>query len=184
MPVPISDEEKRRIILSLRSSVPATRFLILKKLSDICENSPEIIRYIDATDEYAMSDIVSLAVFLKENDEDEVIRREAEIALEKIKGILGPKFSYEVLKCENCNSLVDAGWKFCPICKSEIAKMKFALEKCSKCGSYIKPMWLFCPSCGNKLKEITALIPRCPNCKRVIDSSWIVCPFCGEKIKK
>lgn len=179
----ITDEEKRRILAGLRSSVPATRFLTVKKLAERIKSKPDVIKYLASSDVHTMDDMTNLITFIMENDADEVIRREANITFEIVKEVMGPKFTREIIKCQKCDSLLDVGWKHCPICNLELIKMEFGLDRCSKCSGYVIETWKFCANCGNKLKE-TEEESRCPNCKREIEHTWMVCPFCGSEIKK
>ncbi len=179
----ITDEEKRTILAGLRSSVPATRFLTVKKFAERIKSKPDIIKYLASSDVHTMEDITNLIRFLMENDTDEVIRREASIAFETLKGVMGPKFTEEIIKCQRCNSLLDVGWKHCPVCNLELTEMEFALKRCAGCNGYIIESWNFCANCGNKLREVKET-STCPNCKREVEPTWMVCPFCGSQIKK
>ncbi len=177
----IPDEEKRRIIFNLKSSVPTIRYYTLKKLSEMADTKPEIFSFLAYNDEMTLEEIITSIKFLKEYDRDEIIRREASIALEKIQSIVGPKFGYEVLYCHKCKKYLDITWNYCPNCGEDIPN-KNNFRTCPKCNSPIKSNWNFCAVCGNKLK-ISEEVLLCPNCKRKIDTSWIICPYCGYRLK-
>lgn len=178
----ISNEEKRQILISLRSAVPATRFLMLKKLAEITEREPEKLRALSSQDEYTFSDILNAITYMKKHDRDEVIRREASITLEKIKAVLEPKHVIPVTHCATCGSLIDIGWNYCPTCGKQTRSSTFPIPRCPKCDRYIKETWLYCVHCRHKLKE-KKITERCPNCKREVEESWILCPYCGYKLK-
>ncbi|WP_423792527.1 double zinc ribbon domain-containing protein [Methanocaldococcus indicus] len=184
--IPLSEEEKMSIIAGLRSSVPGTRLITLRKLQEICENRPEAILYMDAYDKNTLNEIITLLNHIIEYDPDEVIRREAMITLEKLKKALGAKFTTYVPICNNCKNPVDLGWEYCANCGAEIDKMVFEEEvrRCKNCNKYIFDTWLYCTHCGVKLKEEVEEELRCPNCKRPIQPDWLVCPYCGHRLKR
>lgn len=178
----ISNEEKRKMLMSLRSAVPATRFLILKKLADSVEIEPEKMQALSSQDRYTFSDILNSITQMKEHDMDEVIRREASITLEKIKEAMEPKLVMPITKCEFCGSLIDIGWNFCPKCSRETKATSFSIAKCPECDNYIKESWFYCTHCQYKLKT-EKTVKKCYNCKRNVEESWMICPYCGFKIK-
>ncbi len=179
----ISSEEKRQILMSLRSAVPATRFLMLKKLAEISEAEPEKLRALATQDEYTFSDILSAVVHMKNHDRDEVIRREASITLEKIKAAVEPKHVVPITHCGTCTGLIDIGWNHCPRCGRETTSTTFQLPRCPECRGYVKDTWLFCTHCGRKIRE-EATAAKCQNCKREVEESWILCPYCGYRLKR
>lgn len=178
----ISKEEKKHIINSLRSSVPATRFLVLKKLAELAENEPEKLRGLSSSSGHTLADILSSITYMGENDRDEHIRREASITLEKIKSVLEPKLVVPVTYCSECKGFVDIGWNYCPSCATPPASSKFPISKCNECGGFIKETWSYCVHCKAPL-QAHKRETRCPNCKRVMDKSWGTCPYCGSTIK-
>ncbi|ADG13049.1 conserved hypothetical protein [Methanocaldococcus infernus ME] len=183
--LPLTDEEKASIIAGLRSTVPATRLVTLRRLQELADTRPEAFAYLDAYDKTTLNEILYLLNHIIEYDPDEIIRREAMLALEKIKKALGTKFSVFIPECESCRALIDPGWEYCAKCGAEISKMKFEeLKKCKNCGKYIYESWIHCAHCGTKLKEEEEEILRCPNCKRPIQPEWMVCPYCGYRLKR
>ncbi len=185
--IPLTDEEKMSIISGLRSTVPATRLVTIRKLQEICEIRPEAILFLDAYDKTTLNEIISLLKHIIEYDPDEIIRREAVIALEKLKKALGTKFTTYVPLCNNCKKPIDLGWEYCTNCGAEIDKMTFEedVKRCKKCNKYIFDTWVYCAHCGTKLKDIVVEEElRCPNCKRPIQPEWMVCPYCGYRLKR
>lgn len=182
--IPLTDEEKKRIIFGLRSSVVATRFLTIKKIFELVEKAPDKLRYLEVSDEAAMRDILNLLEYLASNDTDAVVRREAAISLRAIRNILGPKFKYEVIMCSGCKEMLTFNWKFCPKCGTEVEleSLEKEFSKCSNCESLISGKWNYCINCGYQLKKSTLEV-RCPNCKKEIKEEWVICPFCGTRLK-
>ncbi|GEM_PF-1573788 len=184
--VPLTDEEKMSIVSGLRSSVPATKLVTLRKLQEIAEVRPEAIVYLDTYDKVTLNEIITLLNQIIEYDPDEILRREAMITLEKVKKALGTKFSTFVPLCNSCKSPIDLGWNYCTNCGAEIKNMTFEeeIERCPNCNNYISDSWKYCAHCGTKLKEEEEEVLRCPNCKRPIQPEWIVCPYCGYRLKR
>lgn len=178
----ISNEEKKHIVTSLRSQVPATKFLILKKIGEMTRSEPEKIRGLSSSDSHTFGDMMSIITYLKDNDFDETIRREAGITLEKIQSIMGPKSAIP-MNCPQCNELIDIGWNHCASCGAILKEQHYQAKKCMGCGGYIKDSWSFCVHCRKELKPVKK-ISRCPNCKRPMARSWFSCPYCGAKLKK
>ncbi len=183
--IPINEEEKMSIIAGLRSNVPATKLITLKKVADIADMRPESLQYMDMIDKRSMQEIISLIERIVQMDPDDVLRREAMISLEKIKKALGTKFILDLISCQNCGEVIDLGWDYCTNCGANINDMKYEdIKKCSKCKKYISSEWIYCAHCGNLLKEKPNQPLTCPSCKRVVDPSWMVCPYCGYRLKK
>ncbi len=182
---PITDEEKKRLIFGLKSSVVATRFLTIKKIYEMVEKQPEKFRYLEVSDETSMRDILNLLEYISQNDPDAVLRREASISLSALRSILGPRYRYEVIVCEGCGEMLTFNWLFCPKCgeKIDVEKLKSSFETCEKCGIPISSRWNFCVRCGVRLKEEMAE-SRCPNCKKEIKPEWVICPYCGTRLKQ
>ncbi|HIP17358.1 MAG TPA: zinc ribbon domain-containing protein [Methanothermococcus okinawensis] len=183
--LPINEEEKMSIIAGLRSRVPATKLVTLKKIADIADLRPESLQYLEMTDKRSMNEIIQSIEKICNMEQDEVIKREALISLEKVKKALGTKFNMELPLCNNCNQAIDLGWKYCTNCGSKIADMVFEnVERCDNCKNYISESWIYCAHCSNLLKEEIETHPTCPKCKRSVDPSWMVCPYCGHRLKR
>ncbi len=181
---PITDEEKKRLIFGLKSSVVATRFLTIKKIYEMVEKKPEKFRYLEVSDETSMKDILNLLEYISQNDTDAVLRREASISLSALRSILGPRYKYEVIQCKNCEEMLTFNWYHCPRCgeRIDMEKLTDSFKTCNKCGILISAKWGYCVKCGTKLKEETGE-SRCPNCKKEIKPEWVICPYCGTRLK-
>lgn len=177
----ISNEEKKHILNSLRSSVPATKFLILKKLGEVSDEDPEKLKGLASSDEHTFADMINIISYMIKNDLDESIRREATITLEKIRSILEPRSVLPVY-CTSCENLIDLGWDHCASCGKEISEENFEVSRCNSCRGFIKEIWAFCTHCKAPLQKKLADL-RCPNCKRKMEKTWFSCPYCGVKMK-
>ncbi|ENN96505.1 hypothetical protein J422_01760 [Methanocaldococcus villosus KIN24-T80] len=183
--VPLTDEEKMSIVSGLRSSVPATRLVTLRRLQDLASRKPETILYLDAYDKVTLNEILTLLNHIAEYDPDEILRREAVITMEAVKKALGFKFSEVIPTCTNCGNPIDVGWDYCVNCGAEIDKMELEdIKRCPNCNKYIFETWKFCAHCKYKLREEEEVITRCPRCKRPVDPEWLVCPYCGYRLKR
>lgn len=182
--IPINEEEKMSIITGLRSSVPATKLITLKKIADIADMRSESLQYMEMIDKTSMNEIISSIERIVEINQDEILKREAMITLEKIKKALGTKFTENMIYCKNCEAVVDVGWEHCANCGADLNKMEFEdIEPCPNCKKHTSESWVHCAHCGVSLKEENKIL-RCPNCKRPIDSTWMVCPYCGYRLKR
>jgi len=182
MPEPITEEEKREILVNLKSFVPATRYLVLRKIGDMADTEPERIKVIQSTDRHTFSEIVDTISYLKEHDREASIRREATITMEKIKQVLGTE-SALAYNCKFCGSFIEPGWNYCSNCGRETKESRFSLSKCPGCGGYIEKNWLFCTHCGRRLKT-KRTETKCPQCKRKVEETWMMCPYCGFQLKE
>ncbi|WP_292459303.1 zinc ribbon domain-containing protein [Methanothermococcus sp.] len=181
---PINEEEKMSILAGLRSHVPATKLITLKKIADIADMRPESLQYMDMTDKRTIQEIINSIEKIANIDQDEVLKREALISLEKIKNALGTKFTKDLITCKNCGKIIDLGWEFCANCGANINKMEFkGIKRCKNCNKNISEEWIYCAHCGILLREKEKNL-TCPNCKRPIDPSWMVCPYCGYRLKR
>jgi CheY-like chemotaxis protein len=55
----------------------------------------------------------------------------------------------EVIRCPNCNSLINLDFSTCPYCL-------YALKVvCQACGQELKPEWRICPYCNTKVTKMT-----------------------------
>jgi len=63
--IPINEEEKMSIIVGLRSNVPATKLITLKKVADIADMRPESLQYMDMIDKRLMQEITSFVPNVK-----------------------------------------------------------------------------------------------------------------------
>jgi len=59
--VPLTDEEKMSIVSGLRSSVPATKLVTLRKLQEIAEVRPEALIYLDTYDKVTLNEIIAIS---------------------------------------------------------------------------------------------------------------------------
>ncbi|MDK2928463.1 MAG: hypothetical protein PWP73_46 [Methanococcus sp.] len=182
--VPINEEERASIINGLKSSVPATKLITLKKIVDLTVLRPESLQYMEMTDKMAIQRIVSGIERIMEYDIDEVLKREASIALEKLKVTLGSKFVQNLFYCQNCNGVVDIGWENCANCGASLAEMEFPETKpCPNCNKHTSENWNNCAHCGFQLIKEEDKIQKCSGCKREVDPTWMVCPYCGTRLK-
>ncbi|AEH06672.1 zinc ribbon domain-containing protein [Methanothermococcus okinawensis] len=182
---PINEEEKMSILAGLRSRVPATKLITLKKISDIADMHPESLQYMDMDDKRTLQEIISSVERIINIDTDAVLKREALISLEKIKKALGAKFTRDLITCKNCGEIIDLGWEYCANCGANITNMEFeGIERCKNCNKHISEEWTYCAHCGVLLKEKEEKNLVCPNCRRPVDPSWMVCPYCGYRLKK
>ena len=183
--IPINEEEKMSIITGLKSRVPATKLIALKKVADIADLRPESLQYLDIIDKKSMNEIIQSIESIYNMEQDEVIRREALISLEKVKKALGTKFNIELPLCNSCNHVIDLGWKYCTNCGSKIEDMEFEnVERCNNCKNYVSESWIYCAHCNNPLKDKIETRPVCPKCRRSVDPTWMVCPYCGHRLKR
>jgi len=182
--IPINEEERASIINGLKSAVPATKLITLKKIVDLTILRPESLQYMEMTDKQSIQRIISGLERVMEYDVDEVLKREAAITLEKLKVTLGSKFVENLSYCKNCNSVIDLGWENCANCGSNLTEMKFDEAKpCPNCKKHTSENWNNCAHCGFKLIDEIERVHKCPNCKREVDSTWMVCPYCGSRLK-
>ncbi|ABR54481.1 conserved hypothetical protein [Methanococcus vannielii SB] len=182
--IPINEEERASIINGLKSSVPATKLITLKKIVDLTILRPESLQYMEMTDKQSIQRIISGLERIMEYDVDEVLKREATITLEKLKITLGSKFVETLNYCKNCNAVIDLGWENCANCGSNLIEMNFEESKdCPNCKKHTTENWNNCAHCGFKLIEERDRIIKCSNCKREVDSSWMMCPYCGTRLK-
>ena len=182
---PINEEEKMSILAGLRSRVPATKLITLKKISDIADMHPESLQYLDMTDKRTIQEIIDSIERTSSMEQDNVLKREALIALGKIKKALGTKFTRDLITCKNCGEIIDLGWEYCANCGSNINDMEFNdVKRCKNCNKNISEEWSYCAHCGIRLKEKEEKNLTCPNRRRPIDPSWMVCPYCGHRLKR
>lgn len=94
------------------------------------------------------------------------------------------------LKCNNCNTELREGAKFCPKCGGKVetpVKEDDNMIICSKCGTEYKKEFVVCPSCGNiyeepKAEEPIHTIPVCPSCGKELAPGKAFCKYCGTKL--
>ena len=53
------------------------------------------------------------------------------------------------MKCPNCHSEVQPGWKICPACSEKLPQEKL----CANCGKNLDASWKACPFCGADMQE-------------------------------
>jgi len=53
------------------------------------------------------------------------------------------------MKCPNCHSEVQPGWKVCPACGDKLSQEKV----CANCGKTLDASWKACPFCGADMQE-------------------------------
>ncbi|MBP2143597.1 RNA polymerase subunit RPABC4/transcription elongation factor Spt4 [Methanococcus voltae] len=182
--IPLNEEEKASIIKGLRSAVPATKLVTLKRLVDLTEARPESFQYMDMYDKRSLNEIITSVEYIVTYDMDEVIKREAMVTLEKVKRTLGIKFFNSLTLCNKCNNIIDVGWEHCAHCGTSIENMVFEdVEFCKGCSKPVLPDWVHCTHCGIELKKKEDTIPKCRKCRREVDPTWLVCPFCGAKLR-
>lgn len=69
------------------------------------------------------------------------------------------------MRCPNCNTVLQAGDSFCPVCGSAVEK-KTGTRRCAYCGEETNPGAAFCPSCGTPLNapsQRSARLKRSPD---------------------
>jgi len=110
-----------------------------------------------------------------------------------------------MLKCSNCNAILQPNSKFCNNCGKAIeqvnTKVKIKKVRCDKCGFEFPETSKFCPECGDvynpcsncgadnpmesKLcNECGAAMPiRCRKCDAKIEANSKFCPECGNTLK-
>jgi len=183
--IPISEEEKMSILTGLKSRVPATKLVTLKRVADIADLRPESLQYMEMVDKRSLQEIIRSIEKIYEMEQDEIIKREALITLQKVKKALGSKFTIDIPRCNKCNEVIDVGWNYCTNCGSEIDSMTLEnFKRCRNCNKYILESWTYCAHCGMQLKEKKERTPVCPQCRRRVDPSWMVCPYCGHRLRK
>lgn len=80
-------------------------------------------------------------------------------------------------KCPNCNTIAEAGTKFCPECGTKMVQP--SVSTCPKCGTETMGA-KFCPNCGEKM-ENKPIVTHCPKCGTETKGAKF-CPECGEKL--
>lgn len=175
-------EEKKRILIGLKSSVVATRFMTIKYLSNIADSTPLEFNRLGLEDPVTMDEILAILQYMEASDEDKMVRNEAKDFLEKLRTLLGLKQKYFIPRCQKCFQKMTFGWLFCPHCGKKIEEWEVEIASCPSCSIKVDRNWEFCTNCGAKLKE---KIPSsiCTRCGRNIDQSWSLCPYCGKALK-
>ena len=73
--------------------------------------------------------------------------KRGETTLEELVRVIGPQTKHE-RKCDNCKSMIDAKFIFCPYCGA------FKQNFCKQCMIPLEEDWNSCPLCGSlKLKN-------------------------------
>jgi len=78
-----------------------------------------------------------------------------------------------VMKCPDCGTVVQPGFKLCPNCGRK-------LGGCPNCGHAIQPGFKVCPNCGGNLQ--VARQEACPKCAGRVEAGWKICPFCTAQL--
>ena len=72
--------------------------------------------------------------------------------------------------CSACGKTVEEGWKACPHCGQQLAKV--IDTKCGSCGQELEVDWKACPKCGEVVGK------SCTGCGIKLQAGWKVCPKC------
>ena len=95
-----------------------------------------------------------------------------------------------MVKCQNCDTELDDGVKFCPNCGSKVVELledsnEDKVKTCPNCGKEVDDGVKFCANCGTKVDgsqdSSTVVIPTkfCQGCGKKIDFNATTCPYCG-----
>jgi len=60
----------------------------------------------------------------------------------------------EVVRCPNCNSMINLDFSTCPYCLHSLRVV------CGACGQELKPEWRICPYCNTKVTKLTLVGER------------------------
>jgi membrane protease subunit (stomatin/prohibitin family) len=81
------------------------------------------------------------------------------------------------VKCEECDNLIPAAARFCPLCGHQ----QLLNQQCAHCGKNLPPNAAFCPRCGHPAEE-RANETVCPHCQTTNLPGAVFCNQCGEKL--
>jgi type II secretory ATPase GspE/PulE/Tfp pilus assembly ATPase PilB-like protein/FixJ family two-component response regulator/RNA polymerase subunit RPABC4/transcription elongation factor Spt4 len=80
---------------------------------------------------------------------------------EEVLRVFGPQNTIEI-PCEQCNSILEERYPFCPYCGAQITKL------CTKCGHFMADDWRFCPNCQT-LSDLPSANGRIPGARPAAD---------------
>jgi len=81
----------------------------------------------------------------------------------------------QTIKCQKCQSTVDAGKRFCSDCGEEV--LLPGEVTCENCNAKNEKGKNFCGDCGS------SLIKECPKCNAIAEMNKKFCADCGEKLE-
>lgn len=89
----------------------------------------------------------------------------------------GASQSAEMLKCPECQGIIDKNAHFCPSCGHHL----LVVQQCPNCTKNLPAQARFCPSCGKPVSEKPSPA-KCPHCGSENLANSLYCNQCGEKI--
>ena len=174
-------KNRRLLLVELRSINVSNRLKAVRKISSVADTDPDSFLRLEKDNPIVLVNIISLLRSIVENDADDTLRSEANLAVGKIRTIIGPKVG-KSYGCTKCGSRMHIGWKYCGFCGDEIHGWDRAYSLCTNCGHPIAPEWTYCTKC--KTPTGKKMLMSCPKCGESFAPSLTICPNCGHWMLK
>lgn len=170
---------RRLLLIELRSINDNKRKNAVRRISSIADTSPDSFLRLEKENPIVLVNIFSILNSIVQNDADDTLRSEANLAVEKIRTVIGPKIG-KAYGCKKCGSRMHLGWKYCGFCGDEIYEWDRVYDSCRNCGHPIAPEWAYCTKC--KTPTGKKMLMSCQKCGESFPPSLTTCPNCGHWI--